>query len=171
MVFEPTQTIYDALQEREYKCVIRERDDCSYVETAVNFEALRVEMRFISYDDEHDVAVRVREFATFPEERTDAVLEAVNRINATYRMIKLTVDTARCIVGIHADLPLCEENLAETAVELFRFIPSIGNRVYPGLMRVAWGDGTVDAESFDTKSDEASDEESDEDSDANEDTE
>ena len=140
MLCRPTQEIYDAFQLEGYKCRICKRSDCSYVETAINFEALRVELHYISFDDEGDVSVRVPDYATFPTERTPVVLQKLAEFNASYRGVKFVADTSRGVISLHADMPLSAENTGEIALEMFRILPGVGNAVYPELMGCIWGD-------------------------------
>ncbi len=100
-----------------------------------------VRARFISTDDDNDVGVRIYSLVTsVQEEKRMAVLEACNRLNATYRFITFELDRDND-VSVAFDLPVAtsDECLGHSVMEILARIAGILEDAYPLLMEVLHG--------------------------------
>ena len=138
MIHKATQEIYDALKAKELKAFIEENGEMSTAYAGFPLEnGAPIQIRFISTDDDNDVAVRVTELMRVKADRAKAMLPVLNRINKQYRYVKFTLDRDND-VGVQYDMPLTGDNLGECAIEMILRFVQIIREVYPELMHTLW---------------------------------
>ncbi len=122
MTYKATSLIAECFDEHDVKYRIEESEDASIVEAAFEVDAgPQVIARFISRDNDNDVAVRVFGLVCkVPEERRAAVLEACNQLSREIRYFKFYLSTEDR-VNVEADLPVCTDDccVGECCFELF----------------------------------------------------
>ena len=95
-------------------------------------------IKFISIDNDNDVAVRVFGLIRVGEAQKPKILETLNTLNNKYRYVKFCCDNDSD-VNIEYDYLLRSENPENSADEImFRFVKII-DEVYPQLMHALWG--------------------------------
>lgn len=94
-------------------------------------------IRFISRDDDHDVAVRVFSLVSVEPDCQNKILSTVNELNAQYRFVKFAMDDDGDI-NLEYDYPVSDPNPAASARELVIRISNIVDEAYPKLMRAMW---------------------------------
>ena len=94
-------------------------------------------IRFISRDDDHDVAVRVFALVSVEPDCQTKILPTVNELNAQYRFVKFVLDDDGDI-NLEYDYPVSDPNPAASARELVIRISNIVDEAYPKLMRAMW---------------------------------
>ncbi len=77
-----------------------------------------------------DLAVRVFQYLSFPEEKKAAILEACNEVNGQYRFVKF-VRHDNGNVSIEADMPAEVQNVGAVATELLYRLLDIADAAYP----------------------------------------
>ena len=122
MIYNATNLIAACFDEHDVKYRIEEVGDASIVEAAFGVDAgPQVVARFISRDNDNDVAVRVFGLVCkVPEERRTAVLEACNRLSGDIRFFKFYLNEEDN-VNVEADLPMRTDDgcVGECCFELF----------------------------------------------------
>ena len=119
---------------------LEETENASLLRLSVALDLNKIDILFISTDEEADVAVRVFDLAAFPAARLDAVLHAANALNRAYRFVAFSVDEEKDTVDVRADLPVNTEDVGAAGYEMFLRMTSICNEAYPQLMRAVWGE-------------------------------
>ena len=94
-------------------------------------------IRFISRDDDNDVAVRVFGMVTLKEEQWSKVLPALNKLNAKYRYVKFVLDSDGD-VNLEYDYLMRDPDPAASAKELVIRIVKIVDEAYPEIMHALW---------------------------------
>lgn len=94
-------------------------------------------IRFISRDDDNDVAVRIFGLVSVDEGHQAKVLPAINKLNAKYRYIKFVLDDDGDI-NLEYDYLVHDPDPAVSARELIVRIVKIVDEAYPELMRAMW---------------------------------
>lgn len=94
-------------------------------------------IRFISKDDDNDVAVRVYGLVTVDEDHRDKVLPALNALNVKYRYVKFNLDKDGDVNLEYDYLVRCPDPAA-SAREIMIRIVKIVDEAYPELMRAMW---------------------------------
>jgi len=138
-MFKATRAIYDALKTRDNLKVFTEENERSsevWLQFTVdNGSPYRI--KFISTDDDNDVAVRVFALIQVKEEKKPQVINVLNELNAKFRYAKFCCDSDGD-VNIEYDYPVSASNPSESAHEiLIRFVKII-DEAYPSLMRALW---------------------------------
>lgn len=122
MIYKATNLITEAFDKHDIKYHVDEREDASIIEASFAVSmGPQIDARFISKDDDNDVAVRVYGLiCKVPEPRRAAVLEACNTLNGKIRFVKFYLD-AENSVNMEADLPLNtgDDCIGECCFELF----------------------------------------------------
>lgn len=95
-------------------------------------------IRFISRDDDNDVAVRVFGMVTIDEDDWNKVLPAINKLNAKYRYVKFVLDSDGDVNLEYDYLVRCPDP-AVSAKEIVIRIVKIVDEAYPELMRAVLG--------------------------------
>ena len=122
MLFHATNLITEAFDRHGIKYHVDEREDVSIVLAGFAIRmGPQIDVRFISNDDDNDVAVRIFGLVCrIPEERRTAALEACNRLSSEIRFFKFYL-TAENNVNVEADLPMRTDDccVGECCFELF----------------------------------------------------
>jgi len=138
-MFKMTQLIYDQLKgESGLKVFVDETEhgsDAWLQFTVKNGGPYRI--RFISNDDDNDVAVRVYKLFSVEENQVEKILPVINRLNSQYRFVKFVCDEDRD-VNIEYDYPQTSSHPEESAEEIVIRIVRIIDEAYPELMRALW---------------------------------
>ena len=144
MIFKSTNFIAEAFDKKGIKYHIEEQDDYSCVAAPFGIEGGPVAtVRFISRDNDEDVAVRVFSVVNeTPKEKELEMLRACSKINCAVRYAKLYMDDDGD-VNMEWDFPLKtpEDAVGEIAIEsFFRFV-RILKAEYHTLAQVIYADG------------------------------
>ena len=139
-MFAATKRIYDKLRAMEGLKVFTEVNEKSsevWLQFPIkNGGAYRI--KFISIDNDNDVAVRVFGLIRVGEAQKPKILETLNTLNNKYRYVKFCCNNDGD-VNIEYDYLLRSENPENSADEImFRFVKII-DEVYPQLMHALWG--------------------------------
>lgn len=138
-MFKATQKIYDALNGRSGLKVFTEESEKSsevWLQFGIkNGGSYRI--KFISVDDDNDVALRVYGLIRTDEEHHFQILEALNTLNNKYRYVKFCCDKDGD-VNIEFDFPVNCPDPSASAYELVARIVNIVDEAYPVLMRALW---------------------------------
>ena len=122
MTFHATDLIVEAFDRHDIKYHIDEREDASIIEASFAISmGPQIDARFISKDNDNDVAIRVYGLiCKVPEARRAAVLEACNTLNGKIRFVKFYLD-AENSVNLEVDLPTntSDDCIGECCFELF----------------------------------------------------
>ena len=133
MIHRATELIVEAFDEHSVKYRVTEVADASIVEAGFEIEAgPEVIVRYISNDEDNDVAVRVFGLMhKIPAAKRVDVLEACNALSAKIRFFKFYLDDSSN-VNVEADLPVetADECVGECCFELFVRIMSILENEY-----------------------------------------
>ena len=138
-MFKMTQEIYRALSEDGSLKVFTDETETSsnvWLQFGIkNGGSYRI--RFISRDDDNDVAVRIFSLVTIDKDKRDKVLPAINNLNNKYRFLKFILDDEGD-VNVEYDYLLKCPSPAASATELVVRIVKIVDEAYPELMRAMW---------------------------------
>ena len=143
MIYKASRLITETFDKRGIKYRIEELDEASVVEAAFSVTAgPQVIVRFISNDDDNDVAIRVFGLiCKVPDSRRTAVMEACNTLSRTIRFYKFYLD-AENSVNVEADLPVRTDDccVGECCFELFIRIMKILDDEYHVLAQALYAD-------------------------------
>ena len=146
MIYNATDLIVKTFDEHNVKYRVREVGDISLVEAGFEVEAgPEVVVRYISSDEDNDVAVRIYGLMhKIPAAKRAEVMEACNTLNEKIRFFKFYLDESSN-VNVEADLPLRtdDECLGECCFELFVRIMSILENEYHILAEALYGTPAV----------------------------
>lgn len=138
-MFAATKRIYNALKAKEGLKVFTEENEKSS-EVWLQFPVKNggnYRIKFISTDDDNDVAVRVFGLLRVDDTQKAKILEALNALNVKYRYVKFCCDNDGD-VNIEYDYPVRSENPENSAEEIvIRFVKIIDD-AYPQLMHALW---------------------------------
>ena len=138
MVYNASKLIQEAFEDNKIKCRINETKSTSAVEAGYSGSNVSgITMRFISTDDDNDVACRIFSFLKVPESKRGAVLEAMNTLQRKYRYVTFTLDDDNEI-HIGHDLPVRTVNVGDVCVEMFIRMAKIADDAYPIFMKAIW---------------------------------
>ena len=133
MIHRATELIIKTFDEHSVKYRVTEVGDASMVEAGFEVEAgPEVVVRYISNDEDNDVAVRIFGLLhKIPLAKRAAVMEACNTLSAKIRFFKFYLDS-NSNVNAEADLPVRTDDdcLGECCFELFVRIMSILDNEY-----------------------------------------
>ncbi len=139
MIHPATRAIQQVFDEREVKYRIKEVGDTSAVEAGFSIKnGPGVIVRFISPDDDNDVAIRALQLLKVTDSKRDSILAAINQLNDQYRYVKFVMDKDND-VNVEYDLCLCTEDVGEICFEIFARFMQILDEAYPVLMHALWG--------------------------------
>lgn len=137
-MFQATMKIYETLKADDLKVFTDETEDQSYVSLQFGIKnGGSYRIRFISRDNDNDVAVRVFEFLSLEEDQVPRILPALNRLNNKYRFFKFVCDDENDI-NIEYDFTIGTDNPAASAKEIVVRLVRIIDEAYPELMRALW---------------------------------
>ena len=138
-MFAATKRIYNALKAKEGLKVFTEENEKSS-EVWLQFPVKNggnYRIKFISTDNDNDVAVRVFGLLRVDDTQKAKILEALNALNIKYRYVKFCCDNDGD-VNIEYDYPVRSENPENSAEEIvIRFVKIIDD-AYPQLMHALW---------------------------------
>ena len=138
-MFAATKRIYNALKAKEGLKVFTEENEKSS-EVWLQFPVKNggnYRIKFISTDDDNDVAVRVFGLLRVDDTQKAKILETLNALNVKYRYVKFCCDNDGD-VNIEYDYPVRSENPENSAEEIvIRFVKIIDD-AYPQLMHALW---------------------------------
>ncbi|HIU18805.1 MAG TPA: YbjN domain-containing protein [Candidatus Limiplasma stercoravium] len=138
-MFAATKRIYNALKAKEGLKVFTEENEKSS-EVWLQFPVKNggnYRIKFISTDNDNDVAVRVFGLLRVDDTQKAKILEALNALNVKYRYVKFCCDNDGD-VNIEYDYPVRSENPENSAEEIvIRFVKIIDD-AYPQLMHALW---------------------------------
>lgn len=139
-MFRATQEIYNALrQDEDLKVFVEEDEDSSHVWLQFGLDAGgSYRIRFISRDNDNDVAVRIFGLVKVPEAQRPKVIAAVNELNCKYRFFKFCCDSDGD-VNVEYDYFLRNPNPAASAHEAVFRLAKVMDEIYPVIMRAMWG--------------------------------
>ena len=142
MIRRATDLIAKTFDDHGVNYRVTEVGDASMAEAGFEVEAgPEVMGRFISNDEDNDVAVRIFGLMhRIPASRRADVLEACNTLSAKIRFFKFYLD-ANSNVNVEADLPLKTDDdcLGECCFELFVRVMSILENEYHILAEALYG--------------------------------
>lgn len=138
-MFKMTSRIYKALSENDdLKVFTDDLGDSSNVWLQFGLKnGGSYRIRFISKDDDNDVAVRIFELISVDESRWAKVLPVLNQLNARFRYAKFVLDKDGDINLEYDYLMHCPDPAA-SALELVIRIVKIVDEAYPEIMRAMW---------------------------------
>ena len=138
-MYQATQSIYNELRkDANLKVFIDESDTSSSVWLQFGIKnGGNYRIRFISKDDDNDVAVRVFSLVEVDESKQAKVLPIINQLNSKYRFVKFVLDSDGDINLEYDYLVRCP-NPAVSAREIVIRIVKIVDEAYPELMRAMW---------------------------------
>lgn len=143
MIYKASRLIAEAFDTHDVKYSINELGEASVVEAAFPVEAgPQVVARFISRDDDNDVAIRVFGLiCKVPDAKRPAMLEACNTLGRTIRFFKFYLDAENSI-NVEADLPVRTDDccVGECCFEMFIRIMKILNDEYHVLAQAMYAD-------------------------------
>ena len=138
-MFAATKRIYNALKAKEGLKVFTGENEKSS-EVWLQFPVKNggnYRIKFISTDNDNDVAVRVFGLLRVDDTQKAKILEALNALNVKYRYVKFCCDNDGD-VNIEYDYPVRSENPENSAEEIvIRFVKIIDD-AYPQLMHALW---------------------------------
>ena len=138
-MFAATKRIYNALKAKEGLKVFTAENEKSS-EVWLQFPVKNggnYRIKFISTDNDNDVAVRVFGLLRVDDTQKAKILEALNALNVKYRYVKFCCDNDGD-VNIEYDYPVRSENPENSAEEIvIRFVKIIDD-AYPQLMHALW---------------------------------
>jgi len=132
-MFKATKEIYDAVTGMGLKANIVEVDGCSMVCVQYPLEySAPIDIRFMSTDDDNDVAVRV-DLMRVQEKDVDIVLPLINAFNVKKRYVKFTLGKLNDI-NVEYDMPLSGDQVGECAKEMIGLFMLAIHKVHPQLL-------------------------------------
>lgn len=138
MVYNASKEISRVFDDNNINHRINETANTSSVEAGYTGDnAPNFIVRFISTDDDNDVAVRILSFVRVPDSKHTAVLEAINSLQRRFRYVNFTIDDDG-EVNIGYDFPLRTANVGDVAVEMFIRMVKIADEAYPLFMKAIW---------------------------------
>ena len=122
MIYKATRRISEEFDRRGFHYRLCELDDMSLIEAGFSVNAGPfVLVRFLSRDEDNDVALRIFDLIhKVPEGRCDAVRAACSKLNEKVRFLKFYLDSDNNVVASY-DLPqrIDEESVGPCCAELF----------------------------------------------------
>ena len=144
MLHKASNLIAEAFDNHDIKYRVVEMGDASVVEAAFSVTAgPQVIARFISNDEDNDVAIRVFSLlCKVPDEKRIAVLEACNMLSAKIRFFKFYLNSEND-VNVEADLPVRTDDscVGECCFELFLRIMNILDTEFHVLAEALYSGG------------------------------
>lgn len=138
MIHQASQQIYDTLKAKELKAFIQEERDASIVSASFPLDGgASFQIRFLSLDEDNDVAVRTSSILRVKEHQVKTILPVINRLNSQYRFAKFVLDDDLDVI-VQYDLPLRGNNVGECALEMAVCFVKVIQQTYADLMRTIW---------------------------------
>lgn len=137
-MYKATRIIDEAFNDEEIRHSIEQHGDSESVCAGFAVEkGPLVMIRFISRDDDNDVAVRILSlFNDIPENERVKVLKAINKMNCEMRYVKFCLDDGGDI-NVEYDVPVrcSDDSLGKVACELFYRTMQIVRDKYEQIVR------------------------------------
>lgn len=138
MIHPATMAIQKTFDEKNIRYRVNQVGEASAVEAGFTLDnGPNVVVRFISRDDDNDVAVRVFDLIKVNEEQRATVGKVINELNKEFRYLKFVMHDSGS-VHVENDLYLRTENVGEIAAEVFIRYMQILKQAYPKLMKALW---------------------------------
>ena len=139
ILFNITKEIYDTLSSIDgLKVFTDETDTSSAVWLQFGLEnGSSYRIKFISTDDDNDVAIRVFSIVSVTEDQVAKVLPVLNELNCKYRYAKFTCDDDRDI-NLEYDFPAASICPEKSAKEMLIRFNTFVEEAYPLIMRTIW---------------------------------
>lgn len=141
MIYKATRLIAQEMDQMNIKYSIDESDEHSIINAGFGIEnGPNVVVRFISTDDDNDVAIRLYNIVTnVSESKLDSMMKVVNECNHKYRYLKFLIDDERD-VNLEYDIlqHSSDDSVGPEAYEFFIRIMNIMDEIYPLFMKVIW---------------------------------
>lgn len=138
MIRPATMAIQKTFDEKNIKYRVNQVGDSSIVEAGFVLDnGPNVIVRFISRDDDNDVAVRVFDLVKVKEDQQESMIKVINDLNKEFRFLKFVIHDSGS-VHVENDLYLRTENVGEVAAEMFVRYMQILKQAYPKLMKALW---------------------------------
>lgn len=138
MIYNATREIEKEFQAADLNYTVEETEKLSFLQAGlVSKQGIPAPMRFLSADDDNDVAIRVCPVARVPEDKKPQMLELINDFHNRFRYIRFYLDSDNDLTASY-DLPVKAESIGESAVEIFARFSQILDTVYPEIMRTIW---------------------------------
>lgn len=137
-MYQAAEKIYRELIEKGDLKVFVEDEENTHVWLQFSLEnGAPYRIRFISTDNDNDVALRVFSLVSVDEGKRDKVLQVLNDLNCQFRYAKFTCKEDGD-VNVEYDYPVACSNPAESAKEMVIRFVNIINHAYPQIMRAIW---------------------------------
>ncbi len=139
MMHQATKAIADAISRTSYKYDTEEINEQSFVSLLFRGDnGLQYTIRFISVDEDNDVAIRVFSLMSLTGDQRVRVLPALNFLNNKYRFVRFVCDKDGD-VNVSYDYPVRSIDPSASAEEMVRRFSNIIEESYPVLMKAVWG--------------------------------
>lgn len=141
MVYQATRAIHAHLSRTTMLNVyIEENDQFSTVclDQSTQYGS-QYTIRFISQDEDNDVAVRVFDLLSVKEKYRGKVLTVLNALNNRCRYVKFTLDQDDSVTAAY-DYTVPTIHPANSAEEMIGHFTRIIDEAYPELMKALWSD-------------------------------
>ena len=138
-MFQASKAICNVLKKQhDLKVFTEDSDDSSeaWLSFGIN-NGPSYKIRFISRDNDNDVAVRVFALMSADEANRSKLLPVINELNAKYRYVKFVCDSDGDL-NVEYDFPVTGSSPAESAGEIVARFVRIIDESYPVLMRAMW---------------------------------
>lgn len=137
-MFKATTAIQQAFEKANLKCTAKDFGTASAVNiTCSGKQVPRLNVVFVSTNDQNDFTVRVPDYVKVPEGKTDKAWEMANICNAKYRYCKFTVDQKSNVVVTY-DAPARTQDPGVIAIEMLTRFLRVLDEVYPEFMSAMW---------------------------------
>jgi hypothetical protein len=134
-MYRATREIYEAFQDADLKCVVKELDHSSILLAGIAGKHTSFDVAFVSKDNDNDVSLRVLDLVHIDPMLMTPLLHAVNKLNSKYRYAKFVVDEEEAAVSLFFDFPLNAKNTGPIALELLSRVSKIVDDAYPVLVQ------------------------------------
>ena len=141
MLCKATTLIARAMDEKNYKYGITEKEKSSILYAGFSIDnGPNVQCKFISTDDDNDVAVRLYGLISgITDSNRGKILEVINKCNNSYRFVTFLIDSDGD-VNIQYDFPVTatDDAIGVMSCEIFARIMNIVEECYPLFMKALW---------------------------------
>ncbi len=140
-MFKATKLIQEAFEKGGLKSTARDFETVSAVNiTCSGKQAPKLNLVFLSANDQNDFTVRVPDYIQIPEGKEAKAWEVANQCNLKYRYCKFTVDSARKSVVVTYDAParIADAEVGVIAVEMLTRFLRVLDEMYPEYMSAMW---------------------------------
>ena len=139
-MIDSTHQFIEALKSKEIK-FSQDTTDSGKDVVSVSFDGNNIspiKMLFFFGTDSQDVSLQCFNVVKVPEGKTEAILKAVNGLNAHYRFAKFYFDVDYKTVTVQMDACFRTHDVGEICTELMIRCIQIIDDSYPSLMKALW---------------------------------